>query len=112
MNALLDTHAFVWWANDEEDEIGSAAQTIIRSAVNRIYVSAASLYEIVLKHQLGKWSEIDPIARDPVAAATISGFDIIPISADDAVAAARLSLVHRDPFDRIIAAQAMARNLV
>jgi len=111
MNCLLDTHAFVWWVAGEEREIGATARNLIRDQDNRIFVGAISLYEIVLKFRLGKWPAVERIARDPVAVAVRSDIEILAVDGRHATVAAELALDHRDPFDRIIAAQAIVHGL-
>ena len=110
MRVLLDTHAFVWWVADSRRLSGTARGTI-RNERNDILVSAASAWEIATKHRLGKFPEADALASDIRAAIAGQGFEELPIDVSDAERAGRLSGPHRDPFDRMLIAQALAHDL-
>lgn len=105
MRLLLDTHVVLWWLADDPalpEEIAA-----ILDIEPEIYVSAATVWEIGIKQRLGKLpgpDNLPELVRD-------SEFRIISISADHAIAAARLPLIHRDPFDRILIAQASLEDL-
>ena len=106
MRLLLDTHLFLW-AVAGSPQLRPAARRMIEAA-DRVYVSAASLWEIAIKARLGK------IQADPgelVAAIDASGFVELPITAAHAAAVAQLPLHHRDPFDRLLIAQCMSEPL-
>jgi PIN domain nuclease of toxin-antitoxin system len=104
MKCLLDTHALLWWLTDDPKLSGRARETIA-DAGNRILVSAASAWEIGIKHRLGKLDQIsDALSRfDELILA--DGFEHLPISHRHAILAASLPSPHRDPFDRMLAAQ-------
>lgn len=105
---LLDTHAWIWWqANDPR--LGRMARAAIASA-RTLYFSAASAWEIGIKLTVGKLK----LARDPDIAAELAADGVIPlaISVQHAVAAGRLPPPHRDPFDRLLVAQALEEGLV
>jgi PIN domain nuclease of toxin-antitoxin system len=102
---LLDTHALLWWLDDDR-RLGSAARAAI--ATGEVFVSIASLWEIAVKHGLGKLA----IAPEPVSSAIDkSGFVLLDIARHHCFALARLPLHHRDPFDRMLIAQAQAEQL-
>ena len=106
MRLLLDTHLFLW-AVAGSPQLRPAARRMIEAA-DRVYVSAASLWEIAIKARLGK------IQADPgelVAAIDASGYVELPITAAHAAAVAQLPLHHRDPFDRLLIAQCMSEPL-
>lgn len=106
MRLLLDTHIFLW-AVAGSPQLKPAARSLIESA-ERVYVSAASLWEVAIKARLGK-IEVDP--DDLLAAIDASGFIELPVTAAHAVGVARLADHHADPFDRLLLAQAMAEPL-
>ena len=87
-----------------------AAKSAIATA-SRLVVSAASFYEIGQKVRLGKWQEMEAFAEDLIDWAREDGVDLVPISPDLARDAAFLDWPHRDPFDRMIAATALAEGL-
>ncbi len=111
MRALLDTHAFLWWLADSR-RLSTTARGVIADETNDIVVSAASAWEIATKFRLGKLPEGEVAAVDVVAAIANQGFEKLAISVADAAQAGRLPGPHRDPFDRILIAQALRRNLV
>ena len=75
-------------------------------------VSAASAWEITTKHRLGKLPEAEALALNSIGAIASQDFEGLPITVDDAARAGALPGPHRDPFDRLLIAQAQARNLV
>lgn len=111
MRALLDTHAFLWWLTDS-GRLPQQARRAIADETNEVLISAASAWEITTKHRLGRLPEADPIAADFVGTITNQGFVALPITVEDAAHAGALPAPHRDPFDRILIAQALSRNLV
>jgi PIN domain nuclease of toxin-antitoxin system len=108
---LLDTHALVWWLAGD-DALSDAARTAIADEDNGILVSAASAWEITTKHRLGKLPGVSAIVADLDAAITRQGFVGLPISLRHGQAAGALPGPHRDPFDRMLMAQAMLDDLV
>jgi PIN domain nuclease of toxin-antitoxin system len=108
---LLDTHALLWWLAGDES-LSAAARTVIEDEANTIYVSAASAWEITTKHRLGKLPGVQAIAHDLEAAIAGQGFAELPISLRHGQAAGALPGPHRDPFDRMLIAQAMLEDLV
>ena len=110
MHLLLDTHAFVWWLADDP-LLGSKARTAIGNVNNRVLVSAASIWEIATKVRLGKMKSAAGLAEDFAGHLEREGFEALPISVDHAARAGLLPGPHRDPFDRMLIAQAQAENL-
>jgi PIN domain nuclease of toxin-antitoxin system len=110
MNVLLDTHALLWWARNSP-RLGRQARYLIRSPENSIWVSAASLWEISIKASLGR-SKLSPSFAE-VAAQDLErhGFRPLPINFHHALSVRDLPVYHRDPFDRILIAQAQCENL-
>ena len=110
MRALLDTHAFLWWMVDD-DRQSSAARRIIADEGNDIFVSAASAWEIATKFRLGRLPEHEATALDVAGAIVAQGFRALPITIEDAERAGGLPGPHRDPFDRMLAAQSLSHDL-
>lgn len=106
---MLDTHALLWWVFDSPDLSDGAADTIARA--DAVLVSAVSAYEITLKHTLGKLPEAGVVARDVGATVAAEGFVMLSVTPEHAEAAGRLPTHHRDPFDRLLAAQALLEDL-
>ena len=111
MRLLLDTHAFIWWMTTDE-RLSQIARRAIADEANVILVSAASAWEVATKHRLGKLLGADEIAPDIAGAIADQDFEELPITVADAARAGALPGHHRDPFDRMLIAQAQARNLV
>ncbi len=101
MILLLDAHALLWWLADDST-LTDDARAAIAAPSNNVLVSAATVWEIEIKRVLGKLAAPDGL----VDAIEASAFDSIPIVAIDAERAARLPPHHRDPFDRMLVAQA------
>ena len=99
---LLDTHALLWWlANDPR--LGDAAREQIADPAVEVAVSAASAWEISIKQALGRLE----MEADLAIAIAASGFRELPITIEDALTAGALPRHHRDPFDRMLVAQAL-----
>ena len=110
MRILLDTHAFLWWMAGNP-RLAQAARRAVEADENDIVVSAASAWEIATKHRLGRLPEPDALASDIRAGIASQGFEDLPVSVADAERAGRLPGPHRDPFDRMLIAQALAHDL-
>lgn len=110
MSLLLDTHAFLWWVSGNHRLPGAVVAAI--EAEPDVVVSAVTGYEITLKHGLGRLPGADLLARDVAGVVALSGFRALALDLHHAEAAGRLPLVHRDPFDRMLAAQALVEGLV
>jgi PIN domain nuclease of toxin-antitoxin system len=110
MQALLDTHALLWWLSDEP-ALTKAARRIIADAKNLILVSAASAWEVATKVRLGKLPTAADLAADFTGYLEREGFQMLAISCDHAIRAGLLPGPHRDPFDRMLIAQAQAENI-
>jgi PIN domain nuclease of toxin-antitoxin system len=104
---LLDTHIFLWAVTDSRRLSADARSTI--SAADEVYVSAASIWEAAIKAGLGKIQGDMTELAESIAA---SGFLELPVTALHAASVARLPQHHRDPFDRLLIAQALAEPLV
>ncbi len=107
MNLLLDTHALVWW-DVADARLSVAARAAITNPANYVFVSAASIWEIAVKQRVGRI----PFTGSPIASIERNGFSSLPISGEHAEVAAQLPPIHRDPFDRMLIAQALLQGLV
>jgi PIN domain nuclease of toxin-antitoxin system len=103
---LLDTHALLWWLADD-GRLPPGARRAIKDPAAIAYVSAGSVWEIAIKRSLGKLE-----LPDSWYAATFRDFAELPITSDHARRAGELPPHHRDPFDRILVAQALAEGLM
>jgi PIN domain nuclease of toxin-antitoxin system len=106
MRLLLDTHVLLWWLDDPA-QISEKAGAAIHDQENAVYVSAATLWEIVIKKGLGKLNapdNLDEVFR-------ICEFSPLPITVEHALAVRSLPIHHHDPFDRMLVAQAKAEGL-
>jgi PIN domain nuclease of toxin-antitoxin system len=107
---LLDTHTLLWTFNDSPS-LSPRARRLIEDGSNEMLVSAASAWEIATKVRLGKLPDGEELIGDLDGYLAQLGCDDLPISLDHAVRAGKLSGAHRDPFDRMLIAQAQAENL-
>ena len=95
----------------DDDALSATAHRVIADEANEIVVSAASAWEIATKYRLGKLPEAEAVARDIVGCIAEEGFEALSISVADAERAGRLPGHHRDPFDRLLIAQALRHDL-
>ncbi|SEE87509.1 PIN domain nuclease, a component of toxin-antitoxin system (PIN domain) [Pseudomonas migulae] len=103
---LLDTHAFLWWLSDDSS-LGEDARQMIGEPRNQVLVSAASIWEISIKQAKGMLEapeDLEALVED-------EGFTKLPISLFHGQQAGKLPEIHRDPFDRMLIAQAQAEGL-
>lgn len=107
MRLLLDTHAFLWWVFGDP-KLSRAARTAIGDeAQNSVFVSAASAWEIAAKHRIGKLADARVVAEDISGAIAAEGFSPLAVTVLHAERAGGLAGRHRDPFDRMLIAQAL-----
>ena len=111
MRALLDTHALLWWLSDDP-ALGKAARKFIAETRNTVVISAASAWEIATKVRLGKLPTGADLTADFVGYLEREGFELMAISAEHAIRAGLLAGSHKDPFDRMLVAQAQAEGLL
>ncbi len=107
MILILDAHALLWWLRDEPS-LDRAARASIADPANDVVVSAVTIWELEIKRAMGKLEA----PEDLVELLDAEDFDCIPIVGGDAVRAARLPMHHRDPFDRMILAQALRLDAI
>ena len=109
MKLLLDTHAFLWFVTGDE-RLSLRARRALAAEDNELLLSAASVWEMAIKARLGRLA-LPGTVREYVAEKAAGGITILPIEWTHAAAVENLPLHHRDPFDRLIVAQALAENL-
>ena len=108
MNFLLDTHVFLWWING--DSLPPLATAAIRNRDHVVWLSAASAWEITIKTSLGKLRLADRAARFIETQLQKNDFGWLPIDADALDLLQDLPFHHRDPFDRLLIAQAISHG--
>ena len=106
MSYLLDTHVFIW-AMDHTEMLTERERDMLSSGGGCVYVSVASFWEMSIKMGQGKLR----FAKSLDVMVSESPFDVLPISIEDAVGSGHLPLIHHDPFDRMLVAQAQRNNL-
>lgn len=107
---LLDTHVLLW-ALSSPGKLSPIVKDVIGDRGNSVYVSAASAWEIATKNRVGKLPGVEELIQHYDQRLNRLGVIELPISASHALAGGALQWGHRDPFDRILAAQAIAENL-
>jgi PIN domain nuclease of toxin-antitoxin system len=105
MKLLLDTHALIWWDSDP-GQLSALALAALRDPVNSVWFSVVSVWEIMSKAQLGKLTLRLPLA-DIVAQQQANGLQVLPVTLPHTLAIKGLPPVQKDPFDRLLAAQAI-----
>lgn len=110
MSYLIDTHILLWWLFDDS-KLGTNSREIIRNPDNRIIVSSASAWEIATKYRVGKLPEAKQLVEKYSQILHQAKFIELAITTVHALRAGSLPIAHRDPFDRMIMAQAELENL-
>lgn len=111
MRLLLDTHALLWWLAGDATRLSAHARAAIETDENEVYVSAASAWEISTKHRLGKL-DAAILSGQFMKVVLQQAFIVLDITMDHADRAGSLPGTHRDPFDRMLIAQAQAEHLM
>lgn len=109
MNLLLDTHIALWAITDNP-KLSEAAREWITSPKTTVWVSVASLWEIAIKHSLGR-GDMPVSGHDAMRYFQASGYRLLPVEAEHAIAIETLPRHHQDPFDRILVAQALVEPM-
>ncbi|MBA4303654.1 MAG: PIN domain nuclease [Sphingobacteriaceae bacterium] len=110
MNFLLDTHAFLWFLEGNQ-ELSSKARENIENPENTKFISIASIWELAIKTNLGKL-QLEVSLEDLKGAIIVNHFEILPLDFEHIIGRSKLPDFHKDPFDRIIIAQAMTENCI
>lgn len=110
MRLLIDSHVVIWWATDP-DRISDTVDALMLDPDNEIFVSVASVWEIAIKVENGKLNFDQRILDSFDSRMKQLGWTVLPVLTGEAVAAPRLPGLHTDPFDRLLAAQAIRHGL-
>jgi PIN domain nuclease of toxin-antitoxin system len=110
MNLLLDTQALAWWIS-VDPKLSLIARNAIEDFDNAVFVSAVSIYEMSRKYRIGKWPEIAPFLTAYENVVENEGFKFLELNVRAAHLAGALTGEHRNPFDRMIAAQALVGQM-
>ena len=111
MRLLLDTHALIGWLAGD-DALSRRAREAISDEGNPVAVSAASAMEVATKFRIGKLPDAALLAQNFEAIVAGQGFDSLAISVHHAQRAGEMNITHKDPFDRLLIAQAMAEDMM
>lgn len=107
---LLDTHALLWWLFDDP-RLSPHVREIVADPANEILVSSATAWEVATKHRLGKLGGVEALVADMAAWIRLAGFSELPVHIPHAQKAGSWPHAHRDPFDRMLAAQSALESL-
>lgn len=107
---LLDTHAFLWWSFDSAD-LSQAARALIADPSNEILFSSASAWEIATKFRIGRLPEAAVLVQDIAGWVRKAGMSELPVTLSHAQRAGLFAQEHRDPFDRMLAAQGLIEQV-
>lgn len=110
MNLLLDSHTLILFLNGDQ-QLSDVARELIEKDINNKYVSIASLWEIAIKISLNKLT-FNPGIAGLANLIFENGFEVLPITFEHIIEVAKLDFIHRDPFDRILIAQAIKEHLL
>jgi PIN domain nuclease of toxin-antitoxin system len=108
---LLDSHTFMW-AMTAPETLPQRVRTALEDGARPVLLSAVSAWEIEMKVVRGRWPEAAPVMAQLASTLRQAAIGIVPVTLAHALAAARLKWAHRDPFDRMIAAQARAEGAI
>ncbi len=111
MKVLLDTHAFLWWASARGAQLSDRARELLSDGATDAAVSIGSVWEIAIKVGQGRMVLPDVVERYVPDRLRHHGFELMPIDPSHAFRAGALPLLHRDPFDRMLIAQAQIEGL-
>lgn len=110
MRLLLDTSTLAYWVLDSE-QLSSIARDLIADIANEVWVSSVSAFEIANKHRIGKWADISGFLANLEREIGLNQFQSMPVTMTHALLAGTMPGEHRDPFDRLLAAQAQLEGM-
>lgn len=110
MKLLLDTHTFIWFIEGNA-QLSTAARTLIEDGTNDVLLSVGSLWEMAIKASLGKLSLGQPFEALMPAQLTLNSIELLNITVDHTAKVTSLPFHHRDPFDRLLIAQALVDDI-
>lgn len=111
MRLLLDTHTYLWWALGDSKRVSMRARKAVEARAAVIHVSAVSVYEMAYKHRTGQLSKVGPLLMRLDDDMHKRGFLPLPVSLEHGRRAGELADEHGDPFDRLLAAQAIVEDM-
>jgi PIN domain nuclease of toxin-antitoxin system len=111
MRLLLDTHTFIWW-DSEPGKLSSRALALCQDRTNTILLSVVSIWEMQIKSQLGKLQLKLPLAEVVESQRKTNNVEVLPIQLEHVLALDALPIPHKDPFDRLLIAQASVENAI
>lgn len=111
MKLLLDTHVFIWWDN-EPARLPKSVIALCRKSENSLFVSLVSLWEIQIKTQLGKLTLNLPLTELVKSQQQTNGIEVLSISLPHILKLGELPAHHKDPFDRLLIAQAISEDIL
>jgi PIN domain nuclease of toxin-antitoxin system len=111
VRALLDTHAFIWWA-DDDPSLSPAAKGVIADRSNEIFLSAITSWEMAILSAIGKLSFAQPVSSFVSAQMTQYNFQPLMVTHEHTFQVETMTMHHKDPFDRLLIAQAIVENLI
>lgn len=111
MRLLLDTHVFLWW-NEGSARLSRGARRLLADPQNNLFFSVVSAWEMVLKAQSGKLSLPTPVSTYVPARLNHYGMEMLGLTLEHVLASSALPAHHRDPFDRMLVAQAQVEQLI
>lgn len=107
VSVLLDTHVLIWWLL-ADSRLAGTVHELLQDRRTRVLVSAASAWEVTTKYRLGRLPKARELALDFVRIVTEEGMELLPITPQHASRAGLFESPHRDPFDRVLAAQSLS----
>lgn len=110
MRVLLDSHAFLWWIGDDP-RLSPGAREVIAEGGNEIFFSAASAWELAIKSRLGRLRMPADFERFVADQIELNGFSVLPVELSHALRVHGLPPHHKDPFDRMLIAQALVEDM-
>jgi PIN domain nuclease of toxin-antitoxin system len=110
LNLLLDTHTFLWFLFDDP-RLGDMRAETIESTANTVFISAVSVFEVTNKNRLGKLNAAQELAHSVEVVCRDLGFSMLPLSFAHSQRAGMIQSPHRDPFDRMLAAQSIVEGI-
>lgn len=110
MNCLLDTSTFIWWLTDQS-KLSARALGVLLDSSNSLVLSAASAWEMAIKIKLGKLTMTGDLGDVIESQTRVNGLQLLPIAVTHTLGTLSLPMHHRDPFDRLLVAQARAENM-
>ncbi len=111
MKLLLDTHTFIWW-DSQPARLSPRVLTLCQDQANTLLLSVASVWEIQIKHQLGKLQLAMPLADLIASHQQSNSLRVLPVELPHVLALDNLPMHHRDPFDRLLITQAQVEGIV